>query len=131
MKKKTLADIFFNNTSNFKLLGLILLIIVAGTYDIRSMAYLFVRNELHNSSNQSRIDKECLQDKTVTVLPPKAAHVWVFLPEGAKKMQTLVKPKAEGESVFFLLLNPRMPRCEPTLVAGLTLFLIICQTNEF
>ena len=26
-------------------------------------------------------------DGTVTVLPPKAAHVWVFLPEGAKNTQ--------------------------------------------
>ena len=36
----------------------------------------------------------------VTVLPPKAAHVWEFLPEGAQKMQTLLKLKAEGESAF-------------------------------
>ena len=32
--------------------------------------------------------------ESVTVLPPKAAHVWVFLPEGAKK--NLDSPEAEG-----------------------------------
>ena len=64
----------------------------------------------------------------VTVLPPKAAHVWEFLPEGAKKMQTLLKPKAEGESAFFWLLKARIPRCEPTSAAGLTFDLNTCQT---
>ena len=38
---------------------------------------------------------------SVTVLLLKAAHVWVFLPEGAQKMQTLLKPKAEGECIFW------------------------------
>ena len=66
-----------------------------------------------------------------TVLPLKAALIRVFLPEGAKKMQTLLKLKAEGESAFFWLLQARMPRCEPTSAAGLPFYLNTCQTNAF
>ena len=56
---------------------------------------------------------------------------WVFLPQGAKKMQTLLQPLASGESAIFWLLKARMPRCVPTSAAGLTFYLIICQANAF
>ena len=55
----------------------------------------------------------------MSVLPPKLAHIWEFLPSGAKKMQTLLQPSASGESAFFWLLQARIPRREPPSAAGL------------
>ena len=36
--------------------------------------------------------------KNVTFFPPKAGLVWKFFPEGAQKSQTVLKPKAEGQT---------------------------------
>ena len=38
--------------------------------------------------------------QSVTFFPPKAGLVWKFFPEGAQKIQTVLKPKAEGQSGF-------------------------------
>ena len=62
---------------------------------------------------------ECILLDRMSVLPPKLAHIWVFLPSGAKKMQTLLQPSASGESAFFWLLQARIPRREPPSAAGL------------
>ena len=37
----------------------------------------------------------------VIVFLAKVESIWTFLDEGARNIQTLLKPKAEGESNFF------------------------------
>ena len=52
--------------------------------------------------------------------------------EGGSRLGILAwRSQKNADSVFFWLLQARMPRCESTLAAGLTFYLIICQTNEF
>ena len=51
---------------------------------------------------------------SVIFFPPKAGLVWKFFPEGAQRSQTVLKPKAEGQSDFFGLLKERISRLDPT-----------------
>ena len=73
---------------------------------------------------------ECILLDRMSVLPPKLAHIWVFLPSGAKKMQTLLQPSASGESAFFWLLQARIPRREPPSAAGLFQSTQIAQMRD-
>jgi hypothetical protein len=50
---------------------------------------------------------------SVTFFPP-AGLVWKFFPEGAQTVQTVLKPKAEGQSGFFGLLKERIFKLDPT-----------------
>ena len=50
----------------------------------------------------------------------KAGLVWKFFPEGAQKSQTVLKPKAEGQSESFGLLKERISRLDPTWAGRMT-----------
>ena len=49
----------------------------------------------------------------VTFFPPEAGLVWIYLPEGAKTVQTVLKPKAEGQSGLFWLPQVSISRLVP------------------
>ena len=57
---------------------------------------------------------------SVTFFPPKAGLVWKFFPEGVQKSQTVLKPKAEGQSESFGLLKERISRLDPTWAGRMT-----------
>ena len=57
---------------------------------------------------------------SVTFFPLKAGLVWEFFPEGAQKSQTVLKPKAEGQSDSFGLLKERISRLDPTWAGRMT-----------
>ena len=63
---------------------------------------------------------EELHGRIVTFFPPKAGLVWKFFPEGAQKSQTVLKPKAEGQSDSFGLLKERISRLDPTWAGRMT-----------
>jgi hypothetical protein len=59
-------------------------------------------------------------NKYVTFFPLKAELVWEFFPSGAQKSQTVLKPKAEGQSDTFGLRKERISRLDPTWAGRMT-----------